>query len=447
MLDEFVDMQSELIAKIMDIVSDGIIITDGQLVIKEINKYAQKYLQVTRERLINVNLNMILKDIKLRKSILEGKNYENQNNTFYLKNRRVKCTVSAYPIRFKNNLKGVLIVFRKLTRNIGISSVNKVKEYAAVYNFEDIITVDERMKKIIQYAKKAAYTDCNILIEGASGTGKELFAQAIHNFSKRPDGPFVAINCAAIPKDLIESELFGYEKGAFTGASQKGRCGKFELAHGGSLFLDEIGELPLELQSKLLRTLDNQKITRVGGTKEKKVDVRVISATNRVLSEEVNKKNFRFDLYYRVNVISIHLMKLRDRPKDIEALTHYFICKLNESDNTNITKIDLEYMLKLKKYNWPGNVRELKNAIERAYYLCDGDTIKDDYTQYNILNIEKKYSNKKIIPLAEVERKYILEVLSYCQGNIVKAAEMLKISRATIYRKIKKYGIKWDDFS
>jgi transcriptional regulator with PAS, ATPase and Fis domain len=204
------------------------------------------------------------------------------------------------------------------------------------------------MKKIIQYSKKAAYTDCNILIEGESGTGKELFAQAIHNYSKRPDGPFVAINCAAIPRDLIESELFGYEKGAFTGASQKGHCGKFELADGGTLFLDEIGELPLELQSKLLRALDNQKITRVGGTHEKKVDVRVISATNRVLSEEVNKKNFRFDLYYRLNVISMHLIRLRDRPKDIEALTHYFIYKLNESNNGKITKISPRYMEKLK---------------------------------------------------------------------------------------------------
>lgn len=327
--------------------------------------------------------------------------------------------------------------------------------YKAVYDFDDIITKDNKMNKIIEYAKKAAYTDCNILLEGASGTGKEVFAQAIHKHSKRPNGPFVAINCAAIPKELIESELFGYEKGAFTGACKDGYAGKFELASGGTLFLDEIGELPLELQSKLLRVLDNRKIVRVGGIYERDLDVRIISATNRTLSSEVNKKNFRNDLYYRLNVISIHLMQLKDRKDDIELFMSYFIDKLNYNNGPKIKKVSDTYIKRIREYNWPGNIREIRNVVERSYYLCDGDTITDEYLPNNILQYKAKEDkadkkveyavNKKIlnpvIPFEDVERECILNAILYCEGNITKAAELLKIGRATIYRKIQKYNL------
>lgn len=240
------------------------------------------------------------------------------------------------PVKLQDSIIGAIISIRD-TRHIH-KLVNNVVGYKASYTFDDIITKNQKMKSIIELAKKASESDCSILIDGNSGTGKELFAQAIHNHSNRCHGPFVAVNCAAIPRELVESELFGYEKGAFTGASKGGYPGKFELADGGTIFLDEIGELPLDIQSKLLRVLDNLKIMRVGGTHEKKIDIRVLAATNRNLSEEVSNKNFRGDLYYRLNVINVHLIPLKDRVEDVEALTNCFVDKLNIKNPGNFKK-------------------------------------------------------------------------------------------------------------
>jgi transcriptional regulator with PAS, ATPase and Fis domain len=302
------------------------------------------------------------------------------------------------------------------------------------------------MKKIIETAKKAAKSDCNILIEGESGTGKELFAQAIHNYSKRSKGPFIAVNCASIPRELVESELFGYERGAFTGANKEGKPGKFELADNGTIFLDEIGELPYEVQSKLLRVLDNHKIVRVGGTEEKKLNVRVIAATNRNLSEEVNKKNFRNDLYYRINVIKINIPPLRERKGDIELLAKVFVERLNRYNALSVSDYKVlseSFIERLMNYNWPGNVRELQNVIDRAYYLTEGKVIIEEYFPENISENSnaQQENNTTIFPIEVIEEKNIREALKIAKGNILKAAEMLNLSRATIYRKIKKYNI------
>ncbi|MCS4474463.1 sigma 54-interacting transcriptional regulator [Clostridium botulinum] len=301
------------------------------------------------------------------------------------------------------------------------------------------------MKSIVELAKKASESDCSILIDGNSGTGKELFAQAIHNHSNRCHGPFVAVNCAAIPRELVESELFGYEKGAFTGASKGGYPGKFELADGGTIFLDEIGELPLDIQSKLLRVLDNLKIMRVGGTHEKKIDIRVLAATNRNLSEEVSNKNFRGDLYYRLNVINVHLIPLKDRVEDVEALTNCFVDKLNIKNPGNFKKIAPEFMDKLKAYHWPGNVRELRNIVERSYYICEDNIITDKFLNNKLMKNEHHNccigKEEPIVPLDILEHKAIEKALIHCKGNIVQASELLGISRATIYRKINKYNI------
>ena len=430
-----------MLDKVIDTVSDGIIITDCELNIVKFNEKTLKEFNCTENALLGYPLIKLLNDDNYLKQIKnENKLYE-ENKTLFFKNRRIRCSINASSIVQNGEFKGIIIAFNSLC------NINKkcCEMYKAMYNFNDIITIDSRMIKIINYAKKAAYTDCNILLEGESGTGKEVFAQAIHNYSKRANGPFVAVNCAAIPNELIESELFGYEKGAFTGAAQRGHKGKFEIAHGGTLFLDEIGDMPSELQSKLLRAIDTKTITPIGGTREKKIDVRIISATNRILSEEVNKKNFRFDLYYRLNVISIHLISLRYRREDIELLTQYFIEKLNLLTN-NEKRVSLGYIELLKKHSWPGNIRELKNTVERAYYLCDNDVIDDDIIQnFKLIKMDMKsdkYENENIIPLEELEKKNIICAVNYCNGNISKAADMLQIGRATLYRKIKKYCLK-----
>ncbi|WP_243145610.1 sigma-54 interaction domain-containing protein, partial [Clostridium neonatale] len=303
-----------------------------------------------------------------------------------------------------------------------------------------IITNNEEMKKMITIAKKAAKSDCNILIQGESGTGKELISQSIHNYSERSKGPFVAVNCASIPSELVESELFGYEKGAFTGASKEGHPGKFELADGGTIFLDEIGELPLDIQSKLLRVLDNEKITRVGGTHEKQLDVRVIGATNRMLKKEISKKNFREDLYYRLSVIEIKTIPLRQRKDDIDLLVNEFIQNLNTKNIGKAIKVSQTYMNELKKCDWQGNIRELKNVVERDYYLSEDEFMNINTLNYNhideTINEEKVIDEEiKIVPLEEVEKSAIKYAVEKCNGNLQLAAKLLKIGRATLYRK------------
>ncbi len=298
------------------------------------------------------------------------------------------------------------------------------------------------MIEIIELAKKASKSNCNILIEGESGTGKELIAQSIHNYSMRATGPFLAVNCASIPRELVESELFGYERGAFTGASKEGHPGKFELADGGTIFLDELGELPLDMQSKLLRVLDNNKIIRVGGTYEKQLNVRVIGATNRNLKEEMKKKNFREDLYYRLGVINIKILPLRYRKEDIEALVNSFVMNLNQKNLQQNKRVKKAYIDKLKDYDWPGNVRELRNVVERDYYLSDTDTVSPYYIEKNIFleTNNESYENKdiNIISMGKLEKENIENAIEKCDGNLAKAARLLDIGRSTLYRKNKK---------
>jgi len=444
-------MGKEFLKAMLKATSEGIIITDDSLRVVEYNDVALGALGVTRNELKNKNIKEFITNIDLiNKCIKSRKVYKSEECIFTINENRIRCITNIVPVENEEKVIGIIITFRD-TRHIH-RVVNNVVGYSATFTFEDIITKNQNMKKIIRCAKKAANTDCNILLEGSSGTGKEVFAQAIHNYSKRARGPFVAVNCAAIPRDLVESELFGYEKGAFTGANKGGYPGKFELAEGGTIFLDEIGELPLDIQAKLLRVLDNHKIVRVGSTYEKKVNVRVIAATNRNLIDEVEKRNFRYDLYYRLNVIGIKLMDLKDRKEDIEPLIKYFIYKLNNQNMKN-KEIEKNVIEELKEYKWLGNVRELRNLVEKAYYLCD-DIITKDFIN-NLLSHKPRFMEKiksndnevalskdDIMPLKLIEEQSIRKALICCKGNADEAAKILGISRATIYRRINKYGIK-----
>lgn len=419
-----------------DSVFEGLISLDRDLKIQRINNRASEVLRLSREEALGLNIKSLIRNIDLEE-IINTKGHNNIDCDFYIKSKIIKCIINVVPIKTNKEINGIVISLRE-ARHVH-KLVGKIVGYKATYNFEDFITNNSKMKSVINMARKASNSDCNILIEGESGTGKEVIAQAIHNFSKRSNKPFVAINCASIPRELVESEFFGYERGAFTGANKEGNPGKFELADGGTIFLDEIGELPLDIQSKLLRVLDNNKITRIGATYEKQLNVRVIGATNRVLKDEIRKKSFREDLYYRLSVINIKTLPLRERKEDIEPLVNSFIQLLNS--NNSIDKIVApDYIEKLKQLEWSGNVRELRNVVERDYYLSEDELSAKEDCEVS-LDKELLTNDEEVISMQELEKENIEKAIYSCEGNIVKAALLLNISRATIYRKIKKYNI------
>ncbi|MGS0765088.1 sigma-54 interaction domain-containing protein [Syntrophomonas curvata] len=314
------------------------------------------------------------------------------------------------------------------------------------YEFKDIVGQNKEFMKLLGLANAVAKSPSNVLISGESGTGKELFAQAIHNASACANGPFVAINCAAIPRELIETEMFGYVEGAFTGARKQGMQGKFLCAHKGSLFLDEIGDMPLELQPKLLRVLQERSIVPVGGSTPIPVDIRVISATNQKLEELIAANKFRADLFYRLNVINLRLPPLRERKDDIPLLAQFFIAMVNKKLHKRVEKISDAAMQVFMDYHWPGNIRQLENTIETAVNLAD-DII--DLEHIGLLLGEKAAASSTAAPgsapvvntLEEMEKIEIARALNQCDGNVTQAALILNIGRATLYRKIKKYQI------
>ncbi len=310
------------------------------------------------------------------------------------------------------------------------------KRVGEQYGFENIIGESEAIQEAIEMARKLAPTDVSVLLQGETGTGKEVFAQAIHQASNRKNGPFVALNCSAFPKDMLESELYGFKKGAFTGASDS-KKGLIEEANTGTLFLDEIGEMELGLQAKLLRFLENRRFTKLGETKERFVDLRVIAATNLNLKEETGRKTFRDDLYYRLAGFKVDIPPLRERTEDIELLANFFLKKLNEKTRY-IAKETMELLL---TYPWRGNIRELKNAIERAVILAHGDTISPDLLPYEIRTYASSTESLPSDSLREVERYHIDRVLKKTGGNKTKAAEILGIGTSTLYRKIEKFGL------
>lgn len=317
----------------------------------------------------------------------------------------------------------------------------------------EIIGSSKSMAEIFDTIKKVAPTTTTILITGETGTGKELVANAIHRNSTRKNDPFIKINCSAISENLIESELFGYERGAFTGAISR-KPGRFELAHKGTLFLDEVGDIPKEMQVKLLRVIQDHEFERVGGLQTIKVDVRLIAATNRNLLQDVKEGNFRADLYYRLNVVPVHLSPLRERKEDINLLTDYFKDKFNTKLNRKIKDIDSRVRELLLNYSWPGNIRELENLIERLILMARGDSIlledipaelkSQDDTAAIFRPEDHKKSFKNIIKskTAEIEKQMIIKVLEKCDGNITKAAMWLGLSRRGLHLKMEKYNLR-----
>ncbi|MEA4922475.1 MAG: sigma 54-interacting transcriptional regulator [Eubacteriaceae bacterium] len=308
----------------------------------------------------------------------------------------------------------------------------------AMYTFSDIITNNAKMMGQKIYAEAVAEGESSVLIEGESGTGKEMFAQAIHNSSKRVNGPFVAVNCGAVPSELMESEFFGYEEGAFTGAARGGKRGKFEMASGGTLFLDEIGEMPLAQQVALLRVLETRSIMRVGGRREIPVDIRIICATNKDLMKEAAEGVFRRDLYYRLNIINIKIPPLRDRREDIFLLTGYFIKRLGNRSFEKKIAFNDEQLIKLYRYDWPGNVRELRNIVERMKFIPQD--AMNEIMPADIADQEK--DEEPVRPADKMsEKMMIVKMMDECEGNVSMIARKMGMSRNTLYKKLRKYDI------
>jgi len=424
----------------------GIIITDMEGIIISANSFASDLFGYSQDDLKNMNSNEILRDwSRIQKLVIGQINSFVEDVDVYSKKNRQQLNLRAYLSRNQNNEKtNIILLFNEVKKQRKLA--NEIMGKQAIYTFDKIVGKDENFLNVVNFAKKVADSRSNILIMGESGTGKELFAQSIHNYSQRDKEPFVVLNCGAIPRNLIESELFGYEEGAFTGAKTKGNPGKFEIADGGTIFLDEIGEMPYDLQTRLLRVIEEGTVSRIGSNKEKVVNVRVIAATNKDLKEEVENGAFRKDLYYRLNVLPIRLPNLKERKVDIKLLVEYFMKKISKKLNKKIIFISENEMEKLSLYDWPGNVRELENFVE---LVVNTEVIPDIYEigigKKPDKNIEEKTevqsSDFQLCSLKDVEREHILKVLNSNGGNITHTSQILGIGRNTLYRKLKEFGI------
>lgn len=419
-------------------ISSGILTCDLEGNITTMNKQMVKIFDYSENEIGKLkitgliqNWNDILNHLRAKGMLIDENTYINA------KENKMQYALSLYPIYDSNmNIEEITIVFNET--KIGKKLAGKILSGQAVYTFDKVIAKNEAFKKTINYAKKIADSDSTILITGESGTGKEVFAQAIHNYGVRRDEPFIAMNCGAIPRTLIESELFGYEDGAFTGAKKGGNAGKFELADGGTIFLDEIGEMPIDMQIKLLRVIEQREITRIGSSKPIPINVRIMAATNKDLMHEIERGNFRKDLYYRLNVLPLYLPPLRERREDIPELVNYYMRKTSKKLNKQCIPVSDEYMKYLVSYDWPGNIRELENVIEllintEELHINFGNKVEE--VQKSIINLNSNIS------LEAVEKQHIIEVLESTSGNVTLAANILEIGRNTLYRKIDKYNI------
>nr|WP_314837919.1 sigma-54 dependent transcriptional regulator [uncultured Flavobacterium sp.] len=347
-----------------------------------------------------------------------------------------------YIVKGDDNDKIIPLLYKALEKVQLIKKVQQLeKRISDKYSFDTIIGKSKGLEQVIDLAKKVAKTDSTVLLTGETGTGKEVFAQAIHENSNRVGKSFVALNCSTFSKEILESELFGHKQGSFTGAV-KDKKGFIEEANGGTLFLDEIGEMPLELQAKLLRVLETNEYIQIGDTTPRKSNFRLIAATNRNLKTESEEHRFRSDLYFRLNIFEITIPPLRERIKDIAPLTNYFVKQFSEKVNKKIVSIDGDFLHKMETYHWPGNVRELKNVIERSVILADDFNLTQDVLPYEIQH-QQDNSNKTIsaFSMQSIEKLHIQKVLNYTKGNKAETARLLEIGVATLYRKLDEYNI------
>ncbi|MGO1371381.1 MAG: sigma 54-interacting transcriptional regulator [Senegalia sp. (in: firmicutes)] len=436
---------------------DGIVLIDENRKINMINNSYAKFLNVDKDEVIGKDVTDVIENTRLHIVLDTGESEIGEIQ----KIGTHKIVAMRIPIIEDGKVIGVMgkIMFRDINQvNTLAKKINSmedelkyykkelIKERRAKYSFENIPSNSPSMNKVKSFAQKASKSNSTILIVGESGTGKELFAHSIHNASPRKLKPFIKMNCAAIPADLLESELFGYDEGAFTGSKKGGKIGKFKLADGGTIFLDEIGDMPLNMQAKILRVLQEKEVEPIGSNTNYQIDVRVIAATNRDLAKMIVDGEFREDLYYRLNVIKIEIPPIRERKEDLDILIDVLFEKHKGDVGKYVKGISEDARNILKTYHWPGNVRELENILERAINIVDsGCEIEvmhlPEYIRGKIeKNEETSFSLKKAVEITE--RNTILNALELTNGNRVRASEILNVSRSTLYERMEKYKIK-----
>ena len=439
-------MEKSFFEIILDSISEGVFAINKDWQITYFNRAAEKITGVTKEEALGrpcyevFHANICQSDCALKKTIRTGKSIiDLPINIINRDGRKIPLSISTAVLRDENGkIVGGVETFRDL------SAVEELKrEITKRYTFEDIISKSHEIQKIFEILPDIAESDATVLIEGPSGSGKELFAKAIHNLSPRCHCPYIVVNCAALPDTLLESELFGYVKGAFTDAKYD-KPGRFALAHKGTIFLDEIGDISTAMQVKLLRVLQEKEFEPLGATRPIKVDVRVICATNKDLTQLVAEGKFRKDLYYRINVIKIKLPPLSKRREDIPLLIEHFVHRLNAKMNKNIIGVSDEVLEVLMKYEFPGNVRELENIIEHAFILCHGPIIQLKHLPKEVIEAVKRpvqIPTEKELSLEALELKAIKTALQKHRGHRGRAAQELGIDKSTLWRKMKRYGL------
>ncbi len=450
--------QLEAYQLVFESIYNGVMVTDAEGIITHFNKPYGQFLGLDPANQIGKHCTEVVENTRMHIVAKTGKAEINQT-------QRIKgqsMVVQRIPIKKDGQVIAVFgqVMFKDVKDVTNLANrlsllESKVKHYeeelinlrSTRYTFDSIVGNSRTIRELKKEALKASANQFPVLITGDSGTGKELFAQAIHHASHRKLYPFVRINCSAIPKDLLESELFGYEKGAFTGAKSEGKPGKFEIANQGTVFLDEIGDLPLVMQPKLLRVVEEKEFERVGGTKIIRSDFRVIAATNQNLEDMLADERFRKDLFYRLNVIPLHIPPLRERKSDILPLAQHFLKQMAKEANLSEISLDNDAAAALKKYTWPGNVRELLNVLERALSSIEGDIIHLGDLPFYVSRMQKKLpeQNQSTMDIkgvqARAERDAIQYALKETRHNKAQAAKLLGIHRTLLYKKMKKYNI------
>lgn len=443
----------QLLNSIIDCIYEAVCVVDEDGIVLIWNKSAENLYEINRSLILGKNIeeffpNSLVNVVRKTGNKIKNKYHSPKKNSFILSN--------SLPLFINGQFKGAVSSDRdfaeiknlsyqlKNAKNKLIFLENEVKKLSK--NFGDIIGSSASITKKIEIAKQIAPTNASILITGESGTGKEVFARGIHNLSNK-SGLFVPINCSAIPSELFESEFFGYSPGAFTGANKKGKVGLFELSNEGTIFLDEIADMPLSMQAKLLRVLQEKEITKVGGNSIIKLNLRIISATNKDLKKLVQENKFRKDLYYRLNVVEINLPSLKERQDDILLFVNHFISKFSKKNSKNIEGIQKDALEILKLYSWPGNIRELMNTIENMVVTSKSKILSLENIPKSILissnsnNLDTKYPLDLPLAIKKVELHNIKKALSLSNFNKSKAAKLLNIPRTTLYHKIEEYQI------
>lgn len=452
---------AQLSEKLFELTSDGILLVSPDGTILYMNDAYCKQIKIDQQTAIGMPVEHVITNTVIAER-LKRKDFLPEHNVLWAVNpgqyasEEKYAVVSRQLIREPNGttlgaVGQVKFIGETMELSQAIRKLNDALDYwkgetlrfgKKKYVFENIIGVSSLTVSAKDLAQKAAFNDFPVLITGESGTGKELFANAIHYAGARSEQPIVCVNCAAIPRELFESELFGYTEGAFTGAKRSGKKGKFELANHGTIFLDEIGDMPLTMQAKLLRVLQEGEVERVGGERPVPLDVRIIAATNKNLMDEVQVGRFRLDLFYRLNVVDLHISALRDRREDIPLLAESFLKEINQKYSSS-ARFASDVMSYLQGYHWPGNIRELHNVVERAYMLAEREEIRAEHFPLYFGRKEAalpSFDGQSLDALKEqFEQQVILEALRQCGGNVKKCADLLQVHRSTLYNKLKTY--------